>query len=1188
VVLTGPIDGANGADTLSYAGYTGGITVTLTGAGSSNGTQGTDGGISSGFDNIDTITGGSGADTFDINATTTANLNGGNGGDSFVFGSGVVLTGTVDGQGGSNTLDFTGYSSAVNVDLSATSANGFTGTATGISATFTNISAVDGFTSGTLTGFAGAATWDMSAGTYANGNTLTFTGFDTLTGGSGVDNFNIDANVAYDMNGGGGADVFTFSGNKTTTGAINGGNGTDTIQGDDIVNTWNITAASGGDLNGIAFSNVEDLVGGTAADDFQFNGGSEANVDGGTGSNDIDYSGTGSALTVTLTGAGSSVGYAGGDGTVAVAFDNIGTITGGTGSNTLTGDGIASTWNVGAGSGNGTYNDGSGALTFNGFTHLAGGSAVDTFNLSGGGTLATISGGGSANDVVNIGAGGFGSTGTNLNISTVETINSSAPANVLSALTLTLNGVSSLGSNPANLQLDVGTLKIVNGSGSAFITNAGSITLNAVDMGAGSFSLTATNGDILGAGGTDLTAGAVTLATTGTHNIGTSATVPLDISASSLTASVLNGSIFISNSGGSGLALGAISASSKISITSSSGITVAGSTLSAGNPGITLSTTGSADLTMSGTVQINGGSLTVSTGGQFNLNGTLSMQNANASFTADDLNAGTSAAIGTGAGGNGSVTVTGATTGNTLAITTHNSGKISLGSVNLTSLTLVDDAAGEVQLRGSIVAPTFDASALQGDVVIAGSSVGITSSGGVDLSHARGIDGTTAGGQSLSINAGNSAVKLAPVGQIVSLAKLKVTGGTISVGGVDTSAGQTYTGDLSFGSSLKNNGSGDISVSGNVTLSGAASMTNSGGGAITLGGNVDGKQQLKLAAGSGSVSITGNVGSGAGTALNSLTVSASHITLHGTVTTGQSQAYTGNLILNGNLTSLAGGLSFDGGQVTVNRNLVLTADSMGFNGGTGSVTGTQTLAIVPETSGRGITVGGNGTSTLNLDGAAFKGYAGSLYIGGVPVDFADPSKGVITPVPTGNVDVDSDITLGGTGNTLVVVSTGSLNLNATLQAESIVVGGTVGVFNPNGNGDLVVSDSLVVVGNIIGTEGQDIAAEALSGLPNLVFATHGTQALFKLTEISKQPLVVGDTASTFAGDLNVTINSGATLQNSGQQAAANQQTGGLLGSGFIDVSVFQQISLYDVNGSGITLPSDQCEEESTTGAGCGQ
>jgi len=50
--------------------------------------------------------------------------------------------------------------------------------------------------------------------------------------------------------------------------------------------------------------------------------------------------------------------------------------------------------------------------------------------------------------------------------------------------------------------------------------------------------------------------------------------------------------------------------------------------------------------------------------------------------------------------------------------------------------------------------------------------------------------------------------------------------------------------------------------------------------------------------------------------------------------------------------------------------------------------------------------------------------------------------------------------------------------------------------------------------------------------------------------------------------------------------------GRLMPSGFLlcgsDVSVFQQISLYDVNGSGIQLPGDQCEEESTTGTGCGQ
>jgi len=76
-------------------------------------------------------------------------------------------------------------------------------------------------------------------------------------------------------------------------------------------------------------------------------------------------------------------------------------------------------------------------------------------------------------------------------------------------------------------------------------------------------------------------------------------------------------------------------------------------------------------------------------------------------------------------------------------------------------------------------------------------------------------------------------------------------------------------------------------------------------------------------------------------------------------------------------------------------------------------------------------------------------------------------------------------------------------------------------------------------------------------------------------------------ASVYDTDVGVTaVNSNIT--NPAQQTAANAQTGGLLSSGFIDVSVFQQISLYDVNGSGILLPSDQCEEQTAAGTGCGQ
>ncbi len=74
------------------------------------------------------------------------------------------------------------------------------------------------------------ATWDLNAGSYTSGtNVLDFTGFSTLTGGSGADTFDVDANVAYNLNGGAGNDVFQFSNADVLTGSIDGGAGSDTL-----------------------------------------------------------------------------------------------------------------------------------------------------------------------------------------------------------------------------------------------------------------------------------------------------------------------------------------------------------------------------------------------------------------------------------------------------------------------------------------------------------------------------------------------------------------------------------------------------------------------------------------------------------------------------------------------------------------------------------------------------------------------------------------------------------------------------------------------------------------------------------------------------------------------------------------------------------------------------------------------
>src|SRR5262249_10307382 len=71
--------------------------------------------------------------------------------------------------------------------------------------------------------------------------------------------------------GGLGNDTFIIASNVTQAGTMDGGAGSDTVIGPNLTSTWNITAADAGNINGkVAFSSVENLVGGTQADTFKF------------------------------------------------------------------------------------------------------------------------------------------------------------------------------------------------------------------------------------------------------------------------------------------------------------------------------------------------------------------------------------------------------------------------------------------------------------------------------------------------------------------------------------------------------------------------------------------------------------------------------------------------------------------------------------------------------------------------------------------------------------------------------------------------------------------------------------------------------------------------------------------------------------------------------------------------------
>ncbi|HEV2213053.1 MAG TPA: hypothetical protein VGS99_06870, partial [Gammaproteobacteria bacterium] len=104
------------------------------------------------------------------------------------------------------------------------------------------------------------------------------------------------------------------------------------------------------------------------------------------------------------------------------------------------------------------------------------------------------------------------------------------------------------------------------------------------------------------------------------------------------------------------------------------------------------------------------------------------------------------------------------------------------------------------------------------------------------------------------------------------------------------------------------------------------------------------------------------------------------------------------------------------------------------------------------------------------------------------------------------------------------------------------------------------------------------------GAPELFIGSSNSSVFFNESPSTVENKSPGSPlVAAFAQGVDVSLNGNIQVTNSGQQSAANQQTGGLLTSGFIDVSVFQQISLYDVSGSGIALPGDQCEEEQAGG-----
>ena len=413
------------------------FTVALNGVASTaiNGIGGGDGLIGPNLSNAWVINGGNAGS---LNGSTTfqniANLTGGSSNDTFALTGSAFLTGSINGGGGTNTLDYSAFTTQVTFDMTHL-------TSSRLTTAYANIQNVIAgtFAANPLIGPAGATTFNVTGANSGNVNGVSFANFGRLVGGVGNDIFKFSdgASLSSSVEGGAGTNTIdesayttpvTANGSTSTITGIGvsyahitslvGGIASNTLAGPTAGSTYNITGSNSGTVGAMTFSKFGTLVGAAGNDTFKFNSTAllTGSIDGGTGTNTLDYSALATQVTLNLATLTAS--------RITSPFSNIQNIKGGTfAANPIIGPAVSTTFNI-TGMNTVTVN----GLSFSSFGKIIGGAADDTFVLSNGAGLSNgIDGGPGMNwldysayttpSVVNLSTGaatGFGSAIANI------------------------------------------------------------------------------------------------------------------------------------------------------------------------------------------------------------------------------------------------------------------------------------------------------------------------------------------------------------------------------------------------------------------------------------------------------------------------------------------------------------------------------------------------------------------------------------------------------------------------------------------------------------------------------------------------------------------------------------------------------------------------------------------------------
>jgi len=687
------------------------------------------------------------------------------------------------------------------------------------------------------------------------------------------------------------------------------------------------------------------------------------------------------------------------------------------------------------------------------------------------------------------------------------------------------------------------------GSGAVTMTAGGNLMATAAGVGtvtANSVSLSAANG--IGQVGTpiELATSRVNATNSATNGIVINDTSAGPVTVASLTAYAA-GNVTYTQTGGGPVIFGegagrVYSATGDISLSNAGTLTIATSVATGGNTTITLQTSGSGDVVLTGTTTAGtSGNVIVSSGGKIEGSGLITAGTANLTaatgigpvkpvmLTAANISGNVTGSgdirlfnvgptdlavallnvVGTGEitfgqSGGGNVTFTTVTTNNGTISLTNSGGNLTVGTTvsaggtkNVAIKTLGD---GNIALSGNVSAANATVELVAADSITGGGNI---TASAVSLSSVNGI-GTSA--TSVALVAGNvSAINTTAGGVWLTNAP---TSGNVEVSNLTSggSGGTTYTqsvGNVTFDSIRTDNGAisltntgGSLTIADSVTAGngGLIAYTTSGGGTdIVLTGTT-------TTAGTANITSIGSLNGGG-------RVTAGTVNL--TAATGMGNTTPLNLSA-----STISAVNSTSGETIVNNALAtpVTVTSLTAPGfGNGNITFNQTGGGLVSFN---VVTAGTGAATLTNTGGDLTVFGAILGNTNVTLQTITSGRVVLTgstTATTGNVSIDSagTITGGGLVRAPAVVLAAETGIGDSGTPVSLVTP-AISANNASG-GDLILTNA--ATGNV---------AVAVSSL------TAGGVGNIEFTESNASP-VTFTTVSTAHGAISLTGNGGSLI-----------------------------------------------------------